>query len=168
MIINNNKIIKSTIYMKKNFQKGCFHKLRKCGCRMTQPRQIIINYLSQYKEHLNVEEIYFELHKKYKNIGLTTIYRTLELLVKNGILNKFDIGDGRARYELSCEYPSKEHHHHLICIKCGKIINYSDFINDEIKLVNKIESKLSKKHNFKILNHIIQFQGLCEKCLKYQ
>jgi len=140
--------------------------LKQCGCKMTKPRKMVLDYLSKTAEHLTIDDIYFKLRKKGQDIGLTTVYRTVEILVQNGILNKFDIGDGKARYELAFDTSSEDHHHHLICCCCGMIINYNDFIDDEINLLKKIENELSKKHKFKILNHIIQFQGLCEKCSK--
>ncbi len=138
--------------------------LKNCGCKMTKPREIILEYLSNNCKHLTVEDIYFALKNKSQDIGLTTVYRTLELMVQNGILNKFDIGDGKSRYELAFDTDSKDHHHHLICCKCGIIINYTDFIDEEIQLLKKIEKELSSKYKFKILNHIIQFQGVCENC----
>ncbi|HPG31329.1 MAG TPA: Fur family transcriptional regulator [bacterium] len=151
--------------MRFKHQAGWCHKLRECGCKMTQPRQIIIEFLSNNYNHLTAEEIFFELRKKFRFIGLTTVYRTLELLVRNGILNKFDIGDGSARFEMAFDKEDKQHHHHhLICQCCGTIINYNDFIEDELKFLKKLETELSKKYDFKINNHLIQFRGLCKKC----
>jgi Fur family ferric uptake transcriptional regulator len=134
------------------------------GYRMTVPRQAVLEVLSDTQEHLSAEEVYLQVHQKYPNVGLTTVYRTLELLEHMGMVQKFDFGDNRARFEL-CEGPGKpRHHHHLICTNCGRIIDYTDFINDEIELLKKTESGLSKKYNFSIQNHIINFYGLCERC----
>jgi Fur family transcriptional regulator, ferric uptake regulator len=141
------------------------NKLKQCGCKLTLPRQGIITFLTKNPvKHFTADEIYFELKKKFPNIGLTTIYRTLELLVQNGLLSKFEIGDGKSRYEISADTTSADHHHHLTCIKCGKIINYNNFIEEEIDLLKKIEVSLSKQHKFKITNHVIQFQGICHDC----
>ena len=60
----------------------------------------------------------------------------------------------------------KKHHHHLICTNCNRIIDYTDFVDEEIKLLEQTEKGLLKKYNFKSTNHIIQFYGLCEKCQK--
>lgn len=139
-------------------------KFRGCGYRLTVPRQAILDVLSKITEHPSAEEIYLEVHKVYPAIGLTTVYRTLELLVQAGLIFKFDFGDGRARYELSEGPKSIGHHHHLVCIGCGRIIDYTDFIDEEIELLRKTEKGLSKKYNFKITNHLIQFHGLCGKC----
>lgn len=139
-------------------------KFRGCGYRITVPREAILEVLSKTSEHLSAEDIYMQVHKTHSNIGLTTIYRTLELLVHMGLVFKFDFGDGRARYELSEGPKGTRHHHHLVCTKCGRVIDYTDFIDDEIELLSRTEKGLSNKFNFKINNHLIQFYGLCEKC----
>ena len=141
-------------------------RFRGCGYRLTLPREEIINLLNTTDKHLSAEDIYLDVHKKYPNIGLTTVYRTLELLVQMGFILKFDFGDGRARYELLEDPKGIKHHHHLVCTNCNRVINYSDFINEEIELLGKTEKGLSKKFNFNITNHLIQFYGLCEKCQK--
>jgi Fur family ferric uptake transcriptional regulator len=141
-------------------------KLKGCGHRLTVPRKAILDVLGKSTEHPSAEEIYLAVHKVYPAIGLTTVYRTLELLVQNGLIFKFDFGDGRARYELSESPKSIGHHHHLVCTGCRKIIDYSDFIDEEKELLKKTEKGLSKKYNFKIRTHYIQFLGLCEECQK--
>jgi len=141
-------------------------KFRGCGYRLTVPREAILNILSKTSEHLSAEEIYMAVHKTYPAIGLTTIYRTLELLVQMGFIFKFDFGDKRARFELAEGLQGKEHHHHLLCTGCSKIVDYTDFVDEEKELLNQTEKGLSKKYNFKITNHLIQFYGLCEKCQK--
>jgi Fur family ferric uptake transcriptional regulator len=129
---------------------------------------VILDVLSKTDEHLSAEEIYMAVHKTYSAIGLTTVYRTLELLVQTGIVFKFDFGDGRARYELSESPGSIGHHHHLVCTGCRRIIDYTDFIAEEKELLKRTESGLAKKYHFLISNHLIQFYGLCEACRKRQ
>jgi Fur family transcriptional regulator, ferric uptake regulator len=141
-------------------------KFKGCGYRMTMPRQIILDVLSGTADHLSAEDIYHKVHSAYPSIGLTTVYRTLELLIHAGLIHKFDFGDGRARYELVGSAETTGHHHHLVCTGCGRIIDYADFINEEIDLLKKTEKSLSKKYNFKITNHLIQFYGLCDTCRK--
>ncbi|MCK4796580.1 MAG: transcriptional repressor [Spirochaetes bacterium] len=134
------------------------------GARLTESREIIINILNDTDEHLSAEDIYLKAHKKNPSIGLTTVYRTIDLLTQMSIVQKFDFGDGRARYELIKSSSGKNHHHHLVCVRCKRIINYTELIKDELDLINKTEKELSKKYNFKIMNHIIHFYGLCENC----
>lgn len=141
-------------------------RFRGCGYRITVPREAILDVLSKTSEHLSAEDIYLAVHKVYPNVGLTTIYRTLELLVHMGLVFKFDFGDGRARYELAEGPKGKRHHHHLVCTNCGRVIDYTDFIDEEIELLGQTEKGLAQKFNFKITNHVIQFYGLCEQCLR--
>ncbi len=139
-------------------------RFKNCGYRMTLARQSVLDVLADSKEHLSADEIYSLAKKKNPDIGLTTIYRTTEILSRQGFLHRFDFGDKRARFELA--ESGKGHHHHLVCTDCNKIIDYNDFIEDEIKLLKTMEEKLSKKYNFKIENHLIQFYGKCEECKK--
>lgn len=141
------------------------HKLRHHGFKCTPGRELILEVLSSTNEHLTPEEIYNEVKKSHPEIGLVTVYRTLELLVKSGILIKLDFGDGRSRYELSENYGHKNHHHHLVCKNCGRIIDYSDFLSEEIEFLSKIEKKLEEKYNFKIDGHFIKFDGICKNCI---
>ncbi len=141
-------------------------KFKKAGLRLTGPRLVIIDILSQTNNHLSAEEIYLTLRRENKsnNIGLTTIYRTLDVLVRLGIVYKFDFGDGRTRYELSEGPNGFHHHHHLVCTGCGHIVDYTDFIDEEKELLDRTEKGLAKKYNFSIHHHLIQFYGLCEHC----
>lgn len=139
-------------------------RFRGCGYRITMPRQAILDILSKTLEHLSAEEVYLAVRKVYPAIGLTTVYRTLEILVQMGVIFKFDFGDSRARYELSKGPKGIKHHHHLVCISCARVIDYTDFIDDEVELLQRTERGLSEKYNFKITNHLIQFYGLCNKC----
>lgn len=137
-----------------------------CGYRMTRPREAILDVLGKTINHLSAEDVFLTVHRFYPNIGLTTVYRNLELLVQMGLVVKFDFGHGRAKYELTEKYGKKGHHHHLVCKKCSRIIDYGDFMEDEVKFLKNIEKGLSKKYDFKITSHLIQFQGLCSQCKK--
>ncbi len=134
------------------------------GYRITVPRQVVLNVLSRTDKHLSAEEVFIAVRKIYPAIGLTTVYRTLELLVEMGIVAKFDFGDNRARYELAEGPKGVRHHHHLVCSKCGRVIDYTDFIDEEKELLARTEKGLSDKYNFKITHHMIQFYGLCDMC----
>jgi len=137
--------------------------LRERVSRWTQPRDVILDILGRSKEHLSAKEIYDALYSTHPGIGLTTVYRTLELFRRLGFIQKVASPDGQARYELRTE-ENKGHHHHLICLRCGKIIDYQDFAEEELELVKKTEKALAQKHNFLILDHNIEFLGLCDKC----
>ncbi|HNQ02492.1 MAG TPA: transcriptional repressor [Syntrophales bacterium] len=153
--------------MAEDFDRGrhwCHGKVRGCGFRMTLGREAVLDVLSRTDAHLSAEEVYLQVHKTYPAIGLTSVYRTLDMLVNIGLVYKFDFGDGRARFELAEGPKGKDHHHHLVCTGCGRVINYRDFIDEEVALLKKTEEGLSRKYNFVITNHLIQFYGLCEGC----
>lgn len=134
------------------------------GHKMTAGRETTIDVLSETDEHLSAEDIYIKVHSVNPKIGLTTVYRTLELLINMGLVSKFDFGDGRARYELAEGIKGAKHHHHLVCTGCGRIVDYSEFVEEEKTFFKRIERELSRKYDFRITNHLVQFYGLCKKC----
>ncbi len=134
------------------------------GYKMTSGREITIDVLAATNEHLSAEDIYLKVHSVNPSIGLTSVYRTLELLVNMGIVSKFDFGDGRARYEMAEGPKGAKHHHHLVCTGCGRIVDYSDFLSEEKAFFKTVEGALSKKYDFRITNHLVQFYGLCVIC----
>ena len=103
-------------------------------------------------------------HKINPATGMTTVYRTLDILSEMRLVNKFDFGDGRARFELTEGPKGDWHHHHLVCTSCNRVVDYTDFIDEEVELLTKTEKRLTKKYRFKISRHFIQFYGLCENC----
>ena len=129
--------------------------LQKEGLRYTQQRQEIWNELCSSDKHRDAEEIFITLRNRGLNVSRATVYRTIDVLVKNNLINKLDIGDGRARFEYNDKYI---HHDHLVCTKCGKII---EFYNDEIE---ELQNDIAKQHNFKLLDHSHQLFGICEDC----
>lgn len=139
------------------------HRFRAHCSRWTLPREVILNLLGRTTRHLSAKEIYAAVYHLYPGIGLTTIYRTLDLLGRLGLVQKISTGDGQSRYELKREN-GQDQHHHLICTKCGKIIDYRDFLEEELRLVKKTEETLTKKHNFLITDHNIEFLGICKDC----
>ncbi|MBN1154313.1 transcriptional repressor [candidate division KSB1 bacterium] len=134
------------------------------GCRITIPRKIVIKILTEAKDHLSADDIYDQAIKLNSPIGMTTIYRTLELLTQLGLIQKFDCGDNKTRYEMPCGVREIKYHHHMICVCCKTIIDYYDYAEEEFHLMQKVEESLSKKYNFQIMHHTINFYGLCSKC----
>lgn len=131
--------------------------------RWTAPREAVLELLSRTPKHLSAKEIHASLYRIYPEIGLTTVYRTLDLLSRMGLITKIAIGDGQNRYEFK-PHEKKAHHHHLICTRCGRIIDYRDFVEEELELVKKTEQTLTKRYAFSINDHNIEFYGLCDKC----
>lgn len=138
--------------------------LKRCGCRVTGPREAILKILSETPGHPSAEEIFFKVKQLYPQVGLATVYRTLDLLVNMGLVDKLDFGEGKARFELTKGPGTKGHHHHLVCIRCQKVIDYGEFTEKEQELLREIERHLSEKYDFQITGHLIQFYGICKEC----
>lgn len=138
--------------------------LRGSGRRLTAAREFILDVVSRKGGHLSAEDVFEAVRKQYPRVGLVTVYRTLDLLVEMGLLSRHEFGDGCARYERIKGSEKDDHHHHLVCSVCHRVIDYRDFIDDEIRLLKKTEAGLSKKFKFLITGHVIEFHGLCNKC----
>jgi len=125
--------------------------------KLTPQRRVILEVFTKSKEkHLSAEDVWGMVKKTYPEVGLATVYRTLDLFAELDVLHKMDFGDGRGRYEF-CE--SEVHqHHHLICLNCGSVTEFED------DLLECLESEIEKKNHFKILNHELKFYGHCNKC----
>ena len=125
------------------------------GLKYTQQRQAVWDELRASIEHRDAEEIYLTLKQDGLTVSRATVYRTVDVLVKNNMINKLDIGDGRLRFEYNID---SEHHDHLICTECGKIV---EFQNNEIE---KLQERIAKKYKFKLLEHNHQLFGICKDC----
>jgi len=141
---------------------GWHGKFRGHGCRFTLPREAVLNFLSKTDKHPSVDEVFSAVNKLHPGIGIATIYRTLDLLSQIGLVVKFEFGDGKSRYELA--ESKRGHHQHLVCTECGKIIDYSNFVEKEAEFFKRLEKELAKRYNFRISSHQIHFYGLCKEC----
>lgn len=129
--------------------------------KLTNQRKIVIDAIVKNQdEHLNCDEIYDLVKNIDSNLGLATIYRSLKLFVQLGILTELNIGDGSIRYDLVDLKANSHNHHHLICKKCGKIIEVKD---DSLEA---IEKEIEKVYDFKIENHKCKFMGVCKDCIE--
>ena len=126
--------------------------------KMTYQRQTILQaFVDNPDRHLSAEDVHSIVRQQSPDIGLATVYRTLELLSELEILQKLDFGDGRSRYEIN-ETSTPHQHHHLICISCGAVREFGD------DLLETLETAVSKKSNFKIVDHQLKFYGYCQEC----
>lgn len=142
----------------KNLKKKFKRRLVENNYKLTKQRETILETILKNKRwHFTAEELFSAVKKKDENIGLATIYRTLELMENLKIVNILDFNDESRKYEL---YIEEEHHHHLICKKCGKLIEFMD------RDIDYFESELEEKYNFKITEHKLRFYGYCEECQK--
>jgi len=129
--------------------------LRQEDLRYTRQREEIWNEIQSSSEHRDAEEIYISLLKKDCKVSRATVYRTIELLSRNGIVNQLNIGDGRSRYEYNAEFT---HHDHLVCTGCGKIIEFHD------QQIENRQEIVAEQNNFKLNHHNHQLFGICEEC----
>lgn len=133
-------------------------KLHSFNFKLTPQREATVRVLLENEEgHLSAEDVFLLVKKKVPEIGLATVYRTLELLSELNILQKINFGDNVTRYELSSE-ESEHHHHHLVCLNCGKV----EEINED--WLGPIEEKVEKQFDFQIVDHRLIFQGICSEC----
>ncbi|MCR5525796.1 MAG: transcriptional repressor [Lachnospiraceae bacterium] len=139
-------------------------RLKEKGLKITSQRLLILRILTEARgAHLTAEEIYRKTCELGLGIGLATVYRSIQLLVQLGLVDRINLDDGNARYEISDidESVGAHHrHHHLICIKCGNIIPF------EKDLLDDLELNVSETTGFRIVNHEVRFYGYCAECAK--
>ena len=133
---------------------GLLSQLAESGYRMTPQRSMIVEAIENSSNHISAEEIYASVVSKYRHINISTVYRTLELLKEKGLVTETNLGNGRVSYHPT----GKGQHHHLVCHKCGAIIDL-----DETAFID-LKEMLRKKYGFLAdLKHLAIF-GCCTKC----
>lgn len=133
--------------------------LEKKGLRFTKERRIILNGLMTISGHFDADTLYNWLHNHDKQLSKATIYRAINLFVKCGLLKESLRTDGRAQYEVTY---GLDHHDHLICISCGKIIEFKE------NTIERLQEDVCKKHGFKPIDHRLSINGYCSACQKKQ
>ena len=133
-------------------------RLAERGYRLTPQRVMILSAIEGSDHHISAEEIYAQIANEYPQVNISTVYRTLELLKRLGLVYEINLEEGRVRYHSE----SKGHHHHLVCESCGAVIDI-----DESTLA-RLKDVLFHRYNFTAkLSHMAIF-GLCEKCRQTQ
>lgn len=132
--------------------------LQSQGYKLTPQREATVRVLLENEEdHLSAEDVFMLVKDKFPEIGLATVYRTLELLSELHIVEKINFGDGVARYDLRTDN-HKHHHHHLICVQCGSM---NEVLEDWL---GPLEERLLKEFDFQVIDHRLDFQGICHRC----
>ena len=139
--------------------------LKKYGYKLTDPREAIIDYLSKESGVKSAEDVYLELKGIDHQIGIATVYRTLDLLSNLELIHKISFGSNKSLYVFS-ENNSKYSSIYLVCENCGKVIVNNKCLNNAIKirLIDDAEKNIFKNCNLKINDFQIFFNGLCDKC----
>lgn len=132
-------------------------RLRDESRKITGPRAAILEILRAHPHPLTNKEIFSEMPAG--QCDLATIYRSMHLLQKMGMVKRFDFGDGAARFEL-VEEGDDGHHHHLVCTECSEVVEIEECFPE------KIEQQIAAKNGFKSVTHKLEFFGVCPECQK--
>lgn len=125
------------------------------GLRSTAQRRLVTDLFFRSTGHLTIEDMLERVREHDSKVGYATVYRTLKLLKDSGLAYERHFGDGLSRYEVADE---GEHHDHLICLECDKIVEFED---DEIE---DLQDALAKRHGFALKRHKHELYGLCSDC----
>ncbi|MFC2051309.1 Fur family transcriptional regulator [Chloroflexota bacterium] len=130
--------------------------LRWHGHKLTPQRRVVVEVITYNQDHFTPADIYSKVHREHPNIGLITIYRTLEMLTELGLICGLHAGGTCRSYTTG----AIGHHHHLICSNCGTVI---DFTSHNL---GELEQNLSEESGFRIDGYLLEFVGLCQTCQK--
>ena len=129
--------------------------LREHGLPVTTQRSQVAEAVLASRGHLSVEDIEQQLRARGLHIGKATVYRTLDILARSGMISERDFGEGFRRYE---RVPGHPHHEHLICTRCGKVI---EFTNDRLE---RLKALVAEGYGFQHHHHRLDIYGVCREC----
>ena len=128
--------------------------LSSAGLRMTNQRALILEIISQRHGHLDADEVYRQARDKQPRLSLSTVYRTLRRLKELDLVDELHFDEAHHRYEVK---PPAEHHH-LVCLGCGKIVEF------ECSLCPQMKKEIASKKGFEVTRVEVQMTGYCSKC----
>jgi len=128
--------------------------LRFEGKRLTKQRRVIIRAIETMEGHFDVYELHRKVEEADHRISLSTVYRTLNLLKEMGLVRELDLGEGYTVYEIVRDLE----HHHLICIRCGRIVEF------HCAHCEATHRRLAEKYGFEIVSSQVVLQGYCPQC----
>jgi Fur family ferric uptake transcriptional regulator len=123
------------------------------GRKQTRQRQAILEVFLSTGGHLGCEQLLLAVRELHPKVGYTTVYRTMKLLCQAGLAKERRFDDGITRYETD-----HEHHDHLVCVKCRKIIEF------ECPAIEASQNEIAERHGFRILRHRHELYGYCADC----
>ncbi len=128
--------------------------LRAQRLKSTAQRDTIVRAFLDTQRHVSVEELYNEVRRRNPRIGYATVYRTMKLLTECGIAAERHFRDGEARYESA----AKRHHDHLICERCGRIVEFEE------PRIEDLQEQIAKRLGFQFTGHKMELYGICRDC----
>ena len=127
--------------------------LKRAGLKITLPRIKILTILQNPEnQHISAEDVYKILLEQHEEIGLATVYRVLNQFDDAGIVTRHHFEGGKSVFELA----HKKHHDHLVCLKCGKVVEFEDDV------IEQRQTDIAKFHNITLTNHSLYLYGECE------
>jgi len=131
--------------------------IKQAGLKVTAPRVKILGILEKsLKRHLSAEDVYKELLKQDEDIGLATVYRVLTQFENAGLVSRRHFEGGQSVFELN----SGDHHDHLVCLNCGRVIEFTD------PVIESRQVAIAAEQGFEIQDHSLIVYGVCTKCDK--
>ncbi len=126
------------------------------GLKYTKQREVIFKTILNSDDHLNADDLNTIISKEHPDlkIGIATIYRALSFLEEVNLISSIALSNDGKKFETNL----KEHHDHIICVKCNKII---EFVNEEIE---QAQENIAKENGFKLLDHTMYLYGVCKDC----
>jgi Fur family ferric uptake transcriptional regulator len=127
--------------------------LEEHSLKNTKQREAILDIFLKAADHVTSDDLFQRVRKEHPNIGYTTVYRTMKLLCDAGLAAEHHFDDGITRYEIA-----HEHHDHLVCTRCGKIIEF------ECRMIEETQNQIAARYGFRVLRHRHELYGHCQDC----
>ena len=136
-------------------------RLKEKGLKVTNQRLVVLEALeTSSNQHLTAEQILDLVKADNPEIGLATVYRTIQVLLELHLIDRVNFDDGSERYEIvrMGTKGARHHHHHLICINCGKVFEFEE------DMMEGLETEIEKKTGFHVIDHEVKLYGYCKEC----
>ena len=136
-------------------------RLKEKGLKVTNQRLVVLETLeTSSNQHLTAEQIFDLVKADNPEIGLATVYRTIQVLLELHLIDRVNFDDGSERYEIvrMGTKGARHHHHHLICINCGKVFEFEE------DMMEGLETEIEKKTGFHVIDHEVKLYGYCKEC----
>ncbi len=129
--------------------------IEKKGLKKTSERAVMLEIIKKIPGHFDAEGLLSQVNRNNTKVSRASVYRTIKLFAEAGIIKESLLRGGRKVYEYG---PEKTHHDHMICVKCGKLFEFSD------PMIEKHQEEICRKHRFQMTGHKLEIQGICNSC----